>query len=150
MSPHGTLFVALARHSLGGTDCRKCSIAGKSSTGSRSFFSRSCGMFRASFQTHFSTSSATLASCESGEVPLLGNGLTICKSNVNRALKDEYQYIESDCVVVTGKVKTTSAPKCNWGRCDKLMRQPIECDVCLQLLLAFSFFNLLIDDLEMP
>lgn len=87
MSPLGTLFVARARHSFGGIDCRKCSIAGKSSTGSRSCFSRSEGIFLASFQMHLSTSSATFASFESAAVPLLGNGLTIRRRRVNSALK---------------------------------------------------------------
>ena len=41
ISPQGTLFVARARHSFGGTDCRKCSTAGNSSTGSRRCFSKS-------------------------------------------------------------------------------------------------------------
>lgn len=86
MSPQGTLFVALARHSFGGTDCRKCSMAGNNSTGSRRFLSRSCGILRANFHTHFSTSSATFASCESDDVPLAGNGLTIWSSSENSAL----------------------------------------------------------------
>jgi hypothetical protein len=86
ISPHGTLLVALARHSFGGTDCKKCSIAGNNSTGSRCCSLRSCGMFLANFQTHFSTSSATLDSLDSGVVPLLGNGFTICKSREKRAL----------------------------------------------------------------
>ena len=86
ISPAGTLFVALARHSLGGTDCKKCSMAGKSSEGSNKCFSRSPGIFRANFQTHFSTNSATLASRESGCVPFDGNGLTTCNRRPNKAL----------------------------------------------------------------
>ena len=86
ISPHGTLFVARARHSLGGTDCKKCSMAGKSSTGSNFVSLRSCGMFRANFQIHFSTNSATLASSAPGSVPLLGNGFTICNRRAKRAL----------------------------------------------------------------
>jgi hypothetical protein len=43
-------------------------------------------MFLANFQTHFSTNSATLASCDSGKVPLEGKGLTICKSRAKRDL----------------------------------------------------------------
>ncbi len=86
ISPHGTLFVARARHSFGGTDCRKCSTAGNSSTGSRICFSRSCGIFLASFQTHLRTSSATLASCESGLVPFAGKGFTILNNRANKAL----------------------------------------------------------------
>lgn len=87
MSPHGTLLVALARHSFGGTDCRKCSMAGNNSTGSNTCFSRSCGMFLANFQIHFSTSSATLKSCESADAPLVGNGLTIWSNKLNKALR---------------------------------------------------------------
>ena len=86
MSPHGTLLVARARHSFGGTDCKKCSMAGNNSTGSRCCSLRSCGMFLANFQTHFNTSSATFDSLESGVVPLLGNGFTICRSKEKRAL----------------------------------------------------------------
>lgn len=77
MSPQGTLFVARARHSFGGTDCKKCSMAGKSSTGSSLSSFKSCGMFLANFQTHFNTNSATFDSCESGKVPCAGKGLTI-------------------------------------------------------------------------
>ena len=88
MSPHGTLLVARARHSLGGIDWRKCSIAGNNSTGSKCDSARSCGMFLANFQIHLSTSSATFDSFESGRTPLLGKGLTICKSNAKRALND--------------------------------------------------------------
>ena len=91
ISPQGTLLVARARHSFGGTDCKKCSTAGNNSTGSRMCFSRSCGIFRASFQTHLRTSSATLASCESGLVPFAGNGLTIRRSKANSALGTEHQ-----------------------------------------------------------
>jgi hypothetical protein len=95
ISPHGTLLLARARHSLGGTDCRKCSTAGNSSTGSKLDLLRSSGIFRASFQMHFSTSSATLASVESGNVPFAGNGLTICSSRANRALKAYFQLTRS-------------------------------------------------------
>lgn len=95
ISPLGTLFVARARHSFGGIDCKKCSIAGKSSTGSSSSLSRSDGMFRASFQIHFSTSSAILASLASGSVALLGKGFTICRRRVNSDLKrSQYKDVE--------------------------------------------------------
>ena len=96
MSPLGTLLVARARHSFGGIDCRKCSIAGNSSTGSNSCFSRSVGMLRASFQIHFNTNSATFASFESGMVPFSGNGLTICSSKENNALSKRKLCITSD------------------------------------------------------
>lgn len=86
MSPQGTLLVARARHSLGGTDCRKCSMAGNSSTGSRCRLLRSSGILLASFHTHLSTNSAILDSLESGKVPLLGNGLTIRNKSVKSAL----------------------------------------------------------------
>ena len=87
MSPQGTLLVALARHSFGGTDWRKCSIAGNNSTGSRACFSRSWGMFLANFQMHLRTSSATLNSLESAVVPSEGNGLTIWSRRLKSALK---------------------------------------------------------------
>ena len=86
MSPQGTLLVARARHSLGGTDCKKCSMAGNNSTGSSFCSSRSCGIPRASFHMHFSTSSATFASLESGAVPLLGKGFTTCSNNTKSDL----------------------------------------------------------------
>lgn len=62
-------------------------MAGNNSTGSNSCSLRSCGIFLASFQTHFKTSSATFDSLESDNVPLLGKGFTICKSNANSALE---------------------------------------------------------------
>lgn len=86
ISPQGTLFVARARHSFGGTDCKKCSTAGNNSTGSSRCSPRSCGIFLANFQIHFSTNSATFASLESGEVPFVGKGFTIWSSSANRAL----------------------------------------------------------------
>jgi hypothetical protein len=105
ISPQGTLFVARARHSFGGTDCKKCSMAGKSSTGSSLSSFRSCGMFLANFQTHFSTNSATLASCDSGKVPLEGKGLTICKS---RAKRDLAQAMVNDFMI---KKRTQRSPE---------------------------------------
>jgi hypothetical protein len=87
MSPQGTLLVALARQSLGGIACKHLSIAGKNSAGSSNCLSRSLGRFLASFQMHFKTSSATFASCESGVVRLLGNGLTILSSSENNDLR---------------------------------------------------------------
>lgn len=87
ISPQGILLVARARHSFGGTDCRKCSMDGNNSTGSSACFSRSWGMFLASFQMHLRTSSATLNSLESVVVPLLGNGLTIWSRRLKSPLK---------------------------------------------------------------
>jgi len=87
MSPHGTLLAARDRQSFGGTDCRECSIAGKTSTASRQPLSRSLGILRASFQMHLRTSSATLASCDSGCILFPGKGLTIFKSSANKALE---------------------------------------------------------------
>lgn len=89
ISPQGTLFVARARHSLGGTDCKKCSMAGNNSTGSKRESPRSCGIFLANFHTHFKTNSATLDSLESGRVPLLGKGFTICNRSAKRALESK-------------------------------------------------------------
>ena len=57
-------------------------------------------MFLASFQTHFSTNSATLASCDSGKVPLEGKGLTICKSSAKsdlaHAMVNDFIMIKSE------------------------------------------------------
>lgn len=89
ISPQGTPLVALARHSLGGIDWRKCSIAGKSSTGSIFPSFKSCGIFLASFHMHLRTNSATFESFESGRVPLAGKGFTICSNKANSALNDE-------------------------------------------------------------
>jgi hypothetical protein len=75
MSPHGTLFAERCRQSLGGIVCKNVSRAGRSSIGSMAPFCRSAGMFLASFQTHFRTNSATLASLASAVVPFAGNGL---------------------------------------------------------------------------
>ena len=86
MSPTGILFWARCRHSLGGIDCRNCSMAGKSSTASRVPLASSCGRLRAIFQTHFRTSSASFASFDPIVVPLGGKGFVICSNKANSAL----------------------------------------------------------------
>jgi hypothetical protein len=51
-------------------------------------------MFRASFHTHFKTSSATFDSLESGAVPFAGNGFTIWRRRAKSALKNDRQLEE--------------------------------------------------------
>jgi hypothetical protein len=64
-------------------------MAGNSSTASSERFSRSWGMFRASFQMHLRTSSAILASFASGGVPREGKGFTSVRRRANNELEHD-------------------------------------------------------------
>ena len=52
-------------------------------------------------------------------------------------------HLETECSVVTGKVKTKSTPTCARGNCKKVLFSPIRCDVRSLFLMISTAFHLI-------